>query len=298
MDREVALLANLPPSNWSEALRRMEVLDAYRQIEAPTVRDIERHAELLKLNPRSFYRLIRAYDDLGRAGSARQSKRGTTRSLPADASAIIEQVRGELGREVPDRMIHLEVAKRCVAAGLPVPSSNAVRTRDMPSQVDLRIRLRRRFSFVIDACPLDFDVFDEGPPTRCVRPAWLTCLLDGADGGMLAHLVTAGEPAPQDMVEMLEAVRSSAPSGSTLLATGELHAKLAAVVTTDDLPLVLDVPMSRGLRPGAAMVPALGLKIGRMSLHSRRRKAMSEGTAVSLGMARRVVEHALAHGDT
>ena len=297
MDREVALLADLPPSNWSGALRRKEVLDAYHRLEAPTVRDAERHAELLDLNPRSFYRLIRAYDDIGRAGVAVRSKRGMTRSLPADASTIIEQVRGELGREVPDRMIHLEVARRCAAAGLPVPSSNAVRTRDMPSQVDLRIRLRRRFSFVIDACPLDLDVFDEGTSPRCVRPAWLTCLLEGGSGGILAHRVTAGEPAPRDLLEMLETIRSTGPSGSTLLATGGLPTKLAASASSDDPDPVLDEPMSRGLRPGAAMVPALGLKIGRVSLQSRRRKAMPDGTAVPLGTARRVVAHLLESGN-
>lgn len=210
MDGETALLASLPPSAWRETLRRMRVVRSFREIDAPDGDDIRDHADMLRLDPRSFYRLIRAYDKLSAVVVPAASRRGIRRSLPREAEDIVDAVRSEMGRETPERLVLIEIGRRCAAAGLAAPSLNALRTRDVGSEVDLRIRLRRRFDLVVDACPLDIDVIDESRSGNTEAVAWLTGILAGPTGMDLGHMVTAGPPSTEDMERLLNA---AAPSG-------------------------------------------------------------------------------------
>lgn len=293
MCRETALLAGMAPSRWHEALRRIGVVRSYCALTAPNGKDAQRHADELKLDVRSFYRLVRAYEDLREHAVPKRSKRGTTRSLSSDAERIISEVRAELGREVPERLVHAEVANRCRTAGLPVPSVSALRTRDAASRVDLRIRLRRTFDVVIDSCPLDVDVTDAENHGDEERVAWLTGLLDGATGTRLGHVVTAGVPSERDLLFCLGVAHLQGEEDVDLLATGGLMQTLQPVdriLATRGLRL--DAAASHGLPPGSALVPALGLKVGRISLLPRR-KAPCGGRSVPLSSARRVIDKLL-----
>jgi hypothetical protein len=174
-----------------------------------------------------------------------------------------------------------------------VPSVSALRTRDAASRVDLRIRLRRTFDVVIDSCPLDVDVTDAENHGDEERVAWLTGLLDGAMGTRLGHVVTAGVPSELDLLLFLDVAHSSAGGCANLLATGGLMRTLQPVdrfLTRRGLRL--DSAASHGLPPGSALVPALGLKVGNISLLPRR-KAPFGGRSVPLLSARRVVDKLL-----
>lgn len=289
MEGVIPILANLPPSSWKEALGRIEAVRAFRALKSPDGADVKRYADLLSLNPRSFYRLLRAYGDLRDGVTPKPSKRGAKRFLPTGTVEIMRQVRAELGREVPERVVHLEVSRRCLAAGLPAPSLNALRTRDKGSQVDLRIRLRRRFDLILDSCPLDVDVLDA---TSGNTMAWFTGLLDAEIGADLGHLVTAGPPTTADLLKLIGAGRSRSAGDIVLLATGGLVETLAPVATHPILEGVrVDEAASRALRAGAALVPAFGLKIGRISFQARRRAIPA--AAVPVKIASQVVDHLL-----
>ena len=293
MDGETALLASLPPSAWNETLRRMEVIISFRDIAAPNGQDIRNHAAALRLNPRSFYRLIRAYENLSAGVMPTGSRRGSKRSLRQEADDIVEKVRSEMGREAPERLVLIEIGKRCAAAGIEAPSLSALRTRDAGAAVDLRIRLRRRFDLVVDACPLDIDVFDESNSGSAEAVAWLTGLLDGATGMVLGHMVTAGEPRVDRMQELLEAGAGSDGDPRVLISTGTLPDVMpSALGDGGPTDLTFDAAASRGLLPGAALVPALGLKVGTVSLKARRHKPFG-GKAVPIGVARRLLDHML-----
>jgi hypothetical protein len=294
MDGETALLASLPPSIWSKTLRRTRVVRSFRSIDAPDGDDIRDHADMLGLNPRSFYRLIRAYDKLSAGVVPAASRRGIRRSLPQEAEDIVDAVRTEMGRETPERLMLIEIGRRCAAAGIRAPSLNALRTRDVGSEVDLRIRLRRRFDIVVDACPLDIDVIDESRSGNTEAVAWLTGILAGATGLCLGHMVTAGSPSAGDMDELLD---EAAPLGdeqrNVLIATGTLP-ELIARTSDHGHPTgpEFDEATSRGLLAGAALVPAFGLKIGTVSLKARRREPFGD-KAVPIAVARRLVDHML-----
>ena len=60
----------------------------------------------------------------------------------------------------------------------------------------------------------------------------------------------------------------------------------------DPTGLTFDAAASRGLLPGAALVPVLGLKIGTVSLKARRHKPFG-GKAVPINVARRLLDHML-----
>ena len=284
------LLASLPPANWKETLRRLEVLRSFKAIEAPSGRDVEEHATRLGLDVRSFYRLIRAQDELRLGAPVRVSRRGMRRFLPPETERIIDEVLAELGREIPDRIVLIEVARRCREAGLPTPSAGALRTRSAPTRVDLRIRLRRRFDTILDACPLDLDVPSENGVAPAV--AWFGSVLRGADGAMITYVVTAGPPTPGDLAEMFSAIVPEGTGDGILVATGDLSAALAhASEATARHGLRFDVAASAGLRPGAALTPVMGLKLGRLSFQARRREAYEKDLAVPLDVARDVVAH-------
>jgi hypothetical protein len=288
----VELLASLPPAAWKETLRRLEVLRSFKSIQAPTRSDVEDHAARLGIDVRTYYRLIRAQDELKRGAPIRKSRRGTRRFLPPETERIIDEVLAELGHEIPDRIILIEVARRCREASLPAPSAGALRTRSAPARVDLRIRLRRRFDVILDACPCDLDVLSEDGAAPAV--AWFAALLRGSDGSMIAHAVTAGSPTATQAAALVElAGRHQDPDG-VLVATGDLQGTTSLADTARPHGLRFDAAASMGLRPGAALMPVMGLKLGRLSFQARRRTIHDKDVAVPLEIARDVVDHLLA----
>jgi hypothetical protein len=289
MDQEIAALAELPPAQWDEALRRFAVVRNYLSLDRSTVRNPEAHARGLGLNVRSFYRLIEAYRELQESKQPRRSQRGAQRHLPSEVDQVIADVRSELGCEASDRLVHLEVQKRCHEAGIPEPSYSSIRTRSAGSLVDLRIKLRRRCDLVLDACPVSFDVFQDGADDGLRKVAWLTGVFAAEHGTLLGHLLTAGEATPIELSEMLrDALRRGA--AGTMVATGESPQILMSIEPElHSFGVRLDNAGSRGLQAGVAITSVLGRKIGKIFATPKRRELLKDSEAVPLNLARRVV---------
>lgn len=72
----------------------------------------------------------------------------------------------------------------------------------------------------------------------------------------------------------------------------------ASAAELDALDVRLDTAASGGLEPGSAIIPAIGRRLGRLSLTPRRRSPGQETSAVPIEIARGVVAHLLNDGDT
>lgn len=294
MDRNLRILAETAPASWAETIRRLDAVRSFRALGLRTEAEAQVRARSLGLSTRSFYRLVRAFDAEG-APEQRRSRAGEHRLLPEEVRTIIADVMDELGREAPERLVHLEVLGRCRAAGLPQPSYSSILSRATGSAVDLRIRLGRRCDLVLDACPLDLDVIAE--PTHAPAVATLSAVLRARDGARLAHLLTAGAPTSRDLLEVVGRAAGLQAADVSMVATGGTAVLLDAC--TEDLTAMgvrLDKAASRGLEKGSALVPAIGRRLGKLSLTPRRRLTRRDGTAVPIALARDVVRSILDDG--
>lgn len=292
MDRDVLMLAELPPVKWKEALRRLEVLKAYEAIPNPTSEDAEAHATKLGISVRRFYGLVKASRMLNERGHARPFRQGQHAHIPAEVNRIIEETRRELGSEVPHRAVELEVARRCRVLGFDPPRAATVRRRIVGAGADLRIRLARRFDLVLDISPMGLDVTDRSGQAAV---AMLTGLLSWEAGEVLATRVSAGWPSIDDVLSLLHEGVARSNTEPTLVATGTLADTLTTVEQTlAAMGLKFDLGASHGLRPGLALTTVFGLRIGKVPLMPKRSSAPSLEKAVPLDLARKVIARLVA----
>ncbi|UYY58005.1 hypothetical protein [Sphingomonas sp. S2-65] len=287
MDRDVAMLAELPPAKWSEALRRLDVLKSFDALPDPTGKDVAEHAEQLGLTVRSFYRLIEAHEILKITGRARRSRRGKRRWLSSQLEKVILETMRDLGPEAPQRTVHLEVVRRCRAAGLEPPSENTIRTRTTGTDVDLRIRLGRRFDIVLDVCPLSLDVLDEAGEAAI---ATLAGVQDAITGRLLIHSLSAGAPKPEALARMVAEAAAEAFAQRALIVTGDrAQALLPYSDVLSKAGVRLDAGASHGVRAGSALMSILGLRIAKVPFAPRQSRAASPSQAVELAVAQRAI---------
>lgn len=298
MDRapdEAEALVDLPPEKWMEARRRYAVLTEYMKIHRPTGDDVRRAARRLNISTKTFGRLIAARTALLDGKRKPSSRRGLHSTVAPETAAIIRQVIDDLGPNATNMAVHAEAGRRAADAGLPVPSTNAIRSRRGRTAVpvDLRVRLRLECDEVVDCCPLNFDVTDgEDAP----RPAVFAALLAASDGGLLAWGLHAGSPSQEQLLDMLRGARDDHPLHERVLAaTRSAHRLLAG----DEEALAeagyhLAEIRSVRLRSGAAIVPSLGRTIGRAPFAPLRRlDKPAPDMVVPLELARSVAEREL-----
>ena len=293
-DEAVQMLMRHPPAQWQEARRRLAVLAKYEALHEPTTADVQHAADALDLTARSFYRLLQSY----RAGKAAVgSRRGTHSSMPQDTADVLDDTVSELGPEASDATVHAEAIRRCEVRGIAWPSLSAVRTRTgrEAGRLDLGRRLARDCDLVLDACPLDLDVRSG----VTVGGAVLTTLHASRDAAVLGHSLDIGFPDAQQLMKTVTTAASglSARTGPTssrplrLVATREaLRALLPLACDLDLRGIELDASVSTGLKIGAAAVPVLGRRLGRIPLAPLRNPNGRTGPTAPLELARRVVE--------
>jgi hypothetical protein len=90
------------------------------------------------------------------------------------------------------------------------------------------------------------------------------------------YMVTAWAPNAEEVQELLDASAGSGGARRVLISTGALQAVMPPALSIGDpTGLTFDAAASRGLLVGSALVPALGLKIGTVSLKARHRKPIA-----------------------
>ena len=72
----VGQLATLPPNQWTQALKRLSVVDRYLRLPSPNSDDVDRCAAELQIGPRSFFRLAAPVRELRAGVLPRPSQQG------------------------------------------------------------------------------------------------------------------------------------------------------------------------------------------------------------------------------
>lgn len=252
------MLADLPPLSWAEAKKRLSIVHEYFVAAERSKAHAEACAERMGIGLTTFYRLLDAY---GRRRP--ETTRPVRRTVRAEVHDRIMDAIAEAGGEASPAQILRRASQLCAEAGLPKPSQQAVRIRYWRA-ADHGIP-RPRFGIAVghllDRAHLDVNVGDEGASTS----AMLTCVLDVASGGIVGHLVSAGEPAIQDVVDIVRRTVQPSSSIGTSVSDGLLHGRDAMQELRGRGIAVL----AGRWRMGAMIRSTVGLRLGRVQLLER-----------------------------
>lgn len=292
--REERVLADLPPDNWPEARRRHAVLVRYMRKVSPTIDDAKRSAAAMGVTTRTLYRLVHSYKELRADLKRRQSRRGKHSVVRAEVDGIVAATIRDLGPTATDVAVHDEATRRCHAAGLTAVSHNSIRRRRarVSEPIDLARRLGLEFDLIVDCSRFTFDVVARGEPAR---PATLAAVFTGRSGELMAWNVFAGRPDVADLTALLEAAGTCRPDRTTptLIVAAVSSARRELERSGDALAqngLQLDRTPSIRLRDGAAIVPAIGLSIGRIPFAPMRKtEAGQDAPSIPLHLAREIL---------
>lgn len=252
------MLADRPPISWAEAKKRLSIVHEYSVAAERSKAHAEACAERMGVGLTLFYRLLDAY---GR--SRRETTRPIRRAVRAEVHERIMDAIAEAGREASPAQILRRASQMCDEANLPKPSQQAVRIRYWQA-TEHGIPKRRfgmAFDHVLDRAHLDVNVGDEGESTS----AMLTCVLDVANGSIVGHFVSAGEPAIQEVVDLVRSALLTGSSIGTSASDGLLHGRELMEGLRDQEVAVL----VGHWRMGAMIRSAVGLRLGRVRLLER-----------------------------
>lgn len=279
-----SVLSRLPPSKWAIATRRAETIAAYMRIQNPTMADADEAAATLGMRRRMFYNVLRDFR-AAPEGPARGGERAPSKALSAEAASTIDSVMLELGPGAREAEIMRAVRDRCDRAGIPTPSSGAIRTRlGRPSKKpNLPRRLKRSGDLILDICPLAVDALGiDGE----VASAGVCVLLHMQSGAVLAHTTTCGAPTTWDVSAVLHDTLSrivgfkGAISPLSLLISTAVPAFNQGVChLLASAGVVVDAGQSRSLRGGIPITAALGIRLGQIPFKPLHRSFAPHGQA-------------------
>ena len=123
----------IPAERRDEVKRRGEIVDRYLAIPKPSPDDRARAMALLGVSKSTFQKLVTAWrrtrDPTKLAGARRKPGPGGGRRILPEVECFIAETFAALGAAAGERKILDEVARLCVANGLPVPSKEIVQQR-------------------------------------------------------------------------------------------------------------------------------------------------------------------------
>lgn len=282
-DRASAVMADMPPSTWREARRRLALVRRYVDGGERSAAEAERLAREAGIGRSLFYRLVRIYE-------ARPSTRNAT---PVDGEGEASSATNPTVEAISEAITRLGAAATqaktlraasalCQARVQPLPTPRMVRvafTRELAGK-DLAARFGATARLAFDRTVLDLVL--ETP--EGITNAQLSCVIDLQAGRVVRHRVTAGPPALYDVAHVL--AFDEARDGLVVSASDEVLSGLAVRVLSAE---VIPPPQLSRWRMGAVVRAALGLRLGRVNLLERAPAPSSGSDAVDLDTARQVV---------
>lgn len=253
-------LAELPPTKWTEAKRRVAVVRRYLAVPDPSITDQARFADEIGVGFAMFHRIVRTvreWDALPDAARPHAHRR----SVDPDSAELARTAVGLAGPEATQEAAYAKAVDLGRTRGVPPPGRQAVQTAYRRARAGdaLAIRLGIDAEFVVDASPLG-----AATPREDGRAAGavLSAIVDVAEGRLVRWMVTAGRadaPALRDLVRQ-SPLRGHASVGiASILPANELT----------DLRKELGLRPSRALRGGSVLSAALGERLGRIPLLPR-----------------------------
>lgn len=214
-------LALIPDDDWNVANARLDAVRRLLAAEVITTELIDAEAEKLGVARAWMYRLLNRYRDNPTVHTLLPKPMGNPRGrqrLPSETETIVEQAIDDfyLTAQCPTvKRLHLEIARRCNAAGVArVPSFNTVRARVRSVKASRKVRARHgkkaaddRFRPVrasyhadyaleviqVDHSLADAIIVDELYRLPIQRP-WLTLAIDVASSAVAGLYLTLEAP--------------------------------------------------------------------------------------------------------
>lgn len=262
-NRFARLAASLPPGQWGQFKKKLEVLERFARIGRPTTEDVVSHARELGMTRESFYRLVRTMAEKQSAASRPLTRPTSPRRRSGEVYDVIMDAIAAADPAAGTSQIHRDVIERCDRIGLEPPSITAIATRvdEEPLTPRLSERLPRSADLVIDAAPL-FATTGSDAPLIVV-----SAVISVADGIVVRHHVGEGRPYPDLHLDLLERAALGFPRADhrplKVLRTAGASA-LPAVVQRPGKGAIDVVQSTVGLDAGAAIRSVFGRNIGRV----------------------------------
>jgi hypothetical protein len=131
--------SSVPQSRRAEVRRRIEIIDGYLRLANPTAEDRTRAMAQVGVRLTMFQNLVSAWrrtrDPAQFPGARGPTRSRTGRRLPREVEALIQETVADLGAAAEEREVIDEVRRRCLAAGLPVPSKVTIQQRQRRAQM-------------------------------------------------------------------------------------------------------------------------------------------------------------------
>lgn len=285
-DRVSAVMADMSPSTWPEARRRLALVRRYVEGGERSAVEAERLAREAGIGRSLFYRLVRIYETHSplQKPSPRNDRCATPAVSDPTADAISEAI-ARLGPAATQAKTLRAATALCQARGQPLPTPRMVRaafTKELAGK-DLALRFGTTARLAVDRTMLDI-VLDTADG---FAGAQLTCLIDLENGRVIRQQVTAGPPAFDDVAELLTVVGDC--DGVVLSASDDVLHELTARALSGQ---GASAPQMSRWRTGAVVRACLGLRLGRVSLLERSPDPAGV-EAVDLETARHVVRELL-----
>lgn len=199
-------LTGVHPTRWAEIRKRIEVIEAYLELDKPTHVQEAQHAEMLGIAPPQFRRLVstwQSHRDPAKLPNARAAPNtGSGKGqVSHDVNTIIQNAITSAEPGANARKLWLQIAEACEAAGLKAPSRNAVWLRLNKAKVHLKPKVEGVF---IDHCMLNLLV------ESTEHLPWLS-LVATFSGRVIAFNVSIAAPTPQSSTKLIVHALGSMP---------------------------------------------------------------------------------------
>jgi len=257
------LLADLPPKSWADTLQKTAALRRYASIAKPTLAQARAAAAELGMGERGFYRLVRAYEELGTPRDVR-SVRGSPRRADPRVNTHIRQVAAELGRGATVAALLREVSRRCARDGLDAPTLSKLVTRldDAPAASDLRSVLGTGADLILDVAPIPIPIEAEGATAAF---GYFGAVIAAAGGRVLSWRLTQAAFAEIDAQDLVDGVPPADEPRTMVLSQGLAKPSADRCDAWRRKGLLVG-PDDGAIRVGAAMRAVFGRHIGRIRI--------------------------------
>ena len=263
-EKLIALLASTEPQGWDRAIRRHAILDEFEKDVGSRYPSVGSAASAMGIGVRLFYRLLgehRAAKPRAKASSIRDRR---CHINPTPDSIIADAIR-DLGKSATLASITRCVEERCVDAGVPAPSSNAIRIRQYRS---IRARkpadrLPRGQGFVADTAILAIRALTPAGEIEFPR---ITAVIDAESGKVCLYEVHHGPVSAETLISLQSQMSDDRmTSGARILIKPSLR-NLCVIGTkksaTHESPLVVGAT-------SVSLFRLLGGRVGRIPLANR-----------------------------
>ena len=185
-------------------------------------------------------------------------------------------------------LLDANVSRLCLERGAPPPTERRVRTLYIRHGAGEQAadRLRSDADLAVDAAPLELSVRNGG----LIATAYLLGLLDLRRGAVVAHALTCGRPALDDVRQILS---DDVLDGATAKLTLPIE-RLIGSCGQLALPAGLCIAGTRSPGMGAAVRAVLGDRLGRVKVLRREPAGASDPSLVDIALARDVVARMIA----